>query len=242
MRINRRGVLTGVASVLMLPAAAAVQCRVEAIAWRGYARVFQGDTVLDLTICTRVEPFRRAGSTSWITNKGKATARTLVIEPTDGWLEQGGRRKPLSPALISHERQQYGLYGYLLRAANASGRGPMIEMAEPGFPPIRLEMANGRVAAADCTVGSPDDGSPLSQHIVFDGALESADPRWFRRMTISQAGQRYFERIHPPSPALPASTAPLLWARLGAILSARLGVVDGSGGGLLAGRAASAVE
>lgn len=192
MLLDRREIIAGVAVALAQPAAA-LPIRIKAISWRGRARVFQSDTILDLTIDTRIEPFRHARSKSWITSKGEASARTLVIEPTDGWLEQGSQRKSLPPTLIAHERQQYGLYGYLLRATQTWSRQHTVKMTEPGFPSICIKLTDGRVTAADYTVSSSENSSPLAQHFVFDGSIDRTDLRWFRHMTVFQAGQRYFE-------------------------------------------------
>ena len=166
---------------------------VAAIGWSGEAMVFEGARVLQFTVCTRVEPFRRVRSTSWLTSKGEASARTIVIDPDGGWLEQAGARTPLSPALIAHERQQYGVYGYLLGLGTQLREGSVVRASEPGFPPIRLEHDGRRVIAADYNVASPEDGHPLAQRFAFDGELAEHGVRWFRRMTIEQSGRRYFQ-------------------------------------------------
>ena len=189
--INRRGVLAGLSVALATPAWARVK-QVKAIGWSGSAMVFDGPRVIELGVRTRVEPFVRARSISWLTREGEASARTLVIEPADGWMEQGGQRKPLPPALIAHERQQYGLYGYLLDAPTR-GDAPASRASQPGFPPISMEIRRGLIIAADYTVGSPVDGSPLAQHLTFEGEIREHGVRWFKQMTIAQAGRRSFE-------------------------------------------------
>lgn len=155
--------------------------------------VFDGARVIELTLRTRVEPFRRARSTSWLTREGEASARTLVIEPADGWLEQGGARKPLPPALIAHERQQYGVYGYLLGLGRVEREGSQVRASQPGYPPIRMELDHRRVASADYVVGSPTDGAPVSQHFTFEGEIREHGVRWFKQMTIEQSGRRYLQ-------------------------------------------------
>ena len=153
--------------------------------------VFEGARVLQLSVRTRVEPFRRVRSTSWLTSKGEATARTLVIEPDDGWLEQNGERNALPPALVAHERQQYGVYAYLLGLGVQRRESSGVVASEPGFPSIRMAFEERRVIAADYTVPAPDDGRPLAQHFTFQGQITEGGVRWFRQMTIERSGRRY---------------------------------------------------
>lgn len=184
--------LAGVASVLAVPAAAAPK-RVKAVTWTGEATVFEGARVFQLGIRTRVEPFVRARSTSWLKKAGESDARTLVIEPGDGWMEVAGARSPLPPALIAHEREQYGVYGYLLGLGSPKRQGKMIEAAQPGFPPIRMMLDDGRIATADYTVVSPEGGTPMVERFAFEGRLEDRGVNWFKSMTIERNGRRYFQ-------------------------------------------------
>ena len=190
--INRRVALAGIASVLALPAAAAPK-RVKAVAWTGEATVFEGARVFSLGIRTRVEPFVRARSTSWLKQAGEADARTLVIEPDDGWMEVAGVRSPLPPTLIAHEREQYGVYGYLLGLGAPKREGKVIEAAQPGFPPIRMTLDEKRIATADYTVVSPEGGGPMVERFTFEGRLEDHGVEWFKSMTIERNGRRYFQ-------------------------------------------------
>jgi hypothetical protein len=189
--INRRTIMAGLASALACPALARGS-GVRAIGWSASAMVFDGPRVFDLTLRTRVEPFRRARSTSWITREGEGAARTLVIEPDSGWLERGGKREELAPALIAHERQQYGLYGYLL-GAPARPKERTVAASEPGFPPIRIEIDRGRLVSADYAVASADGAQQVPQHITFAGEIREKGVRWFQQMTIEQAGRRYLQ-------------------------------------------------
>ena len=183
--------MAGAAAMLATPAWAKGS-GVKAIGWSATAMVFDGPRVIELTLRTRVEPFRRARSTSWITREGEGAARILVIEPDTGWLERGGKREELAPALIAHERQQYGLYGYLL-GAPARPKERTVTAAEPGFPPIRIEIDRGRLVSADYTVASADGAQQVPQHITFQGEIREKGVRWFQHMTIEQAGRRYLQ-------------------------------------------------
>jgi hypothetical protein len=159
------------------------------LSWHGRACVRAGGRDLDLT----VEPFRRARSRSWITADGEARARTLVIEPHDGWLERGGRREPLPAALIAHERQQYGLYGYLLRALRGEGaRGARLR--EPGFPDARFRFEDGWPVSADYAVAAPEPGRlPVAQRFSFSDPRPGDELRWPRRIAIAQDGRPFFD-------------------------------------------------
>ncbi|MGH6616188.1 MAG: hypothetical protein ACRECS_18595, partial [Sphingomonas sp.] len=59
--------------------------RITAIAWVGAAEVVTPERTLRLGMRTRVEPFVRARSDSWIIKEGTAATRSLIIEPDGGW-------------------------------------------------------------------------------------------------------------------------------------------------------------
>lgn len=163
------------------------------MSWRGRATVVAGERLLDLTVQTRIEPFARARSTSWITRDGEASARTLVIEPETGWLERGGRREALPDALIRHERQQYGVYGYLLGLAPSHDSAEVRRAAYPGFPPISMTRAgDGRITRADYVVDPVEGTRRIHETFGFSGTCRSRGVRWFRTMTIDQDGKRFF--------------------------------------------------
>lgn len=169
--------------------------RVVAVGWRGSATVTTPDRTLDLAVETRVEPFRRARSRSWITAQGEASARTLVIEPGDGWLERGGKREPMPAALVAHERQQYGMYGYLLWAMQARGEAAAsLVLREPGFPEARFQLDNGWPVAADYRVDPPEAGKPsIAERFTFTGMVADGAFRWPKGIAIAQDGRRFFE-------------------------------------------------
>ena len=74
---------------------AAPLARVTAIGWLGAAEVVTPERTLRLGIRTRIEPFVRASSTSWVVSDGVSKARTLVIERDAGFIERNGRRTAL---------------------------------------------------------------------------------------------------------------------------------------------------
>jgi hypothetical protein len=121
-----------------------VLARVKALRWTGTARVESGGQMLEIEVNTRVEPFVRARSETKLA--GTTDVRTLILEPEGGWVERNGTRTPLPAAQTEHERQQYGLYGYMLLVAvpppgPCSAIGLVAE--RPGLPPDRRLLLEG---------------------------------------------------------------------------------------------------
>ncbi|MGJ3629857.1 hypothetical protein AB5I41_29090 [Sphingomonas sp. MMS24-JH45] len=145
--------------------------RVRALAWTGEAEVTLPDRTLVLRVETRIEPFVRARSTSWVKAQGRATARTLVVEPDDGFLLRGGARSPLPAAMVAHERAQYGLYGHLLLKGSLRAEGGAIVSTRAGFPEARLTLGpDGRVVSAAMTVPDAEDAAgTIREQIGLDG-------------------------------------------------------------------------
>lgn len=180
--------------VVLLPRPAlAVEGGIAAIGWLGRATVAAGERTLLLAVETRVEPFRRARSTSWLIEAGPASARTLVIEPHGGWVEREGIRTPLPPCQVVHERQQFGIYGYLLRALRAAPEEAALTLREPGYPDARFRLDGGRPSTAEYRVSAAEDGaSPIAERLAFSGVIEEDGVRWPRRIAIEQDGRPYF--------------------------------------------------
>lgn len=171
--------------------------RVRALSWTGTAEVALPDRILTLGVETRVEPFVRARSTSWIKAEGKAKARTLVIEPDDGYVLRDGARQPLPDPLVAHERQQYGLYGHLLLKGRLQVSGADLMSTRDGFPPARLTLsADGRVVGAEMSVTAPDDpGRTIREQVGLDSWSVTNGLAWPRRLAIRQDGKRYFTLV-----------------------------------------------
>jgi len=166
--------------------------RVKALHWTGTAQVTLPGRSLLLEVKTRVEPFVRARSQSWLAGKPE-TARTLVIEPDGGFVERDGTRTPLPPRQTVHERQQYGLYGYMLLAlapTRAEGEGLVAE--RPGLPPIRFLLEGDYLAAADYEVASPDSVGTLRQRILLEGEMPDKGIHWPQTITILHDDKPYF--------------------------------------------------
>ncbi|MGY4397869.1 hypothetical protein ACVWZA_003066 [Sphingomonas sp. UYAg733] len=167
--------------------------RVAAIGWVGGAEVVTPEKTLRLGIETRVEPFVRAHSNSWIMAEGVAKTRSLIIEPTGGWTERDGKRAALPAHQIRHEREQYGLYGYMLMRSPTAAVGDRLLAAHPGLPPVSFETGqDGRLSAATYTVFAPDGGEVIQERFTFDGTVTDKGLRWPRRLRIAQNGVPFF--------------------------------------------------
>lgn len=169
----------------------AVLSRVKALRWTGTARVQAGDRLLEIDVSTRVEPFVRARSETKLA--GTDDFRTLIIEPDSGWVERGGKRTPLPPAQTLHERQQYGLYGYMLLVlAPTHVVGDHIVAERRGLPPVTLLMEGDAVMGADYTVTNPEGTGTVSQRFLLEGELNDQGIRWPQTITILQDDKPYF--------------------------------------------------
>jgi hypothetical protein len=166
--------------------------RVKALRWNGAARIETPGKSLLLEVETRVEPFFRARSRSWLAGKPE-TARTLLIEPDGGFVERGGVRAPLPERQTLHERQQYGLYGYMLLArAPTRTEGAGLVAERPGLPPIRFLLEGDYLAAADYVVAAPDGDGTVRQRILLEGDLRDQGIRWPQTITILHDDAPYF--------------------------------------------------
>lgn len=169
----------------------ALLARVKALQWTGLARVEAGDRTLEIEVDTRVEPFVRARSLTRLA--GTSDTRTLIIEPDGGWVERGGTRTPLPAAQTLHERQQYGLYGYMLLVqAPTRVAGDHLVADKPGLPPVTLLMEGDVVAGADYTVADPAGNGTVAQRFLLEGEMRDRGIRWPQTITILRDGKSYF--------------------------------------------------
>ncbi|QNA84122.1 hypothetical protein G4G27_09080 [Sphingomonas sp. So64.6b] len=170
--------------------------RVAAIGWLGAAEVVTPEKTLRLGVETRIEPFVRARSNSWVMTEGVAKARSLIIEPTGGWMERDGKRTALPAHQARHEREQYGLYGYMLMRAPTAAAGDRLLAAHPGLPPVSFETGpDGRLSTATYTVFAPDGGEVIQERFTFDGTVNDKGLRWPRRLRIAQNGVPFFTLV-----------------------------------------------
>jgi hypothetical protein len=168
-----------------------VLSQVKALRWTGTAHVESGGRSLEIEVSTRVEPFMRARSETKLT--GTDDSRTLILEPEGGWIERNSTRTPLAAAQTEHERQQYGLYGYMLLVrAPTRVVGDHLVAERPGLPPATLLLEGDAVMAADYAVASPDGNGTIAQRFLLEGALEDRGIRWPQTITILQNDKPYF--------------------------------------------------
>jgi hypothetical protein len=173
--------------------------RVKALNWTAHAQVFLGDKapnpgarIIELGVRTRVEPFVRARSETWLAGKPE-TARTLIIEPDGGFVERGGQRTALPERQTLHERQQYAIYGYMLLAqAPTRLAGDRLIAERPGIPPIGFRLEGPYLAAADYEVVNPEGEGTIAERLLFEGALPDQGVHWPQTITILQNQQPYF--------------------------------------------------
>jgi len=174
--------------------------------WTGDAVVHAAGASLDIRVRTVAHPFDAAHSESWLRSEGPAHLRVLHIDAGGGWIERDGRRMPMPPAVLLHERQQYALYGLMrllplldggviLRRLPAGADGLVgLHVEHPAAPPADLLFdVSGRLRAIDDRVADPDGGPPIAQHIELGGRAPGAAFRWPRTVRILQNGAPYFE-------------------------------------------------
>jgi len=140
---------------------------------------------------TRIEPFVRARSETKLS--GTDDLRTLIIEPEGGWIERNGTRTPLPRAQAVHERQQYGLYGYMLLVrAPTRVVGNHLVAEQPGLPPVTFLMEGDAVMGADYAVANPEGTGTVAQRFLLEGEIRDQGIRWPQTVTILQNDKPYF--------------------------------------------------
>jgi len=172
---------------------AALLGRITAIGWTGTARVVTAGNMLTLGVETRVEPFVRARSDSWLIDDGRTDKRTLMVEGHDAFIVFQGRQVALPAPQAAHERQQFGIYGHMLLAGIAIAHGNGIASAKAGYPEALLTLGrNGMLAAADYIVDAPDSGGTIRERFTFSGSVTDQGVRWPQHITITQNGKPFF--------------------------------------------------
>jgi hypothetical protein len=171
----------------------AVLRRVLAVAWRGTARMMLGKVPVDLNVETRIEPFVRGRSDTWLEREGRSTIRTVMVERDSAFLVHEGAQTALAHDQARFERQQFGAYAYLLLAPAfvSAASATRLNAAREGYPPIALTLArNGRIAAADYRIATPDqEGRSVRHHFTFAGSISSNGVHFPRVITIAQDGR-----------------------------------------------------
>uniref|UniRef100_UPI0035CAE6E9 hypothetical protein n=1 Tax=uncultured Sphingomonas sp. TaxID=158754 RepID=UPI0035CAE6E9 len=166
--------------------------RVRAISWTSRNRIVLGGTVVDVLAETRIEPFARWRSDTRLVGEDRTDTRTLMIERDGGFIVQSGAQVPMPGEQARFERQQFGVFAYLLlaQAALATAGPKRLTATHAGFPPIALGLASdGRVAMADYAVPPPGTTNGGMQHFTFSGTVSAQGVRFPRKIAITQAGR-----------------------------------------------------
>lgn len=172
--------------------------RVRSIRWAGSAKVYAGGRTIDLGIETYVEPFVRARSDSWLKSDGRSEKRTLMIEGERGFKVVNGVQSALAPAATLNERQQFGVYGYMLMAGARWETRPRgaLRGSRAGFPAIECRFGkDGRLLSADYLVVPADEagaGKPIHEYLRFAGTVTDKGVRWPQRLAITQDNHPFF--------------------------------------------------
>lgn len=171
----------------------AVLRRVRAVSWSGTARTLLGRIPVDLNVETRIEPFVRSRTDTWLASAGRSTMRTVMIERDSGFLVHEGAQTTLGREQANFERHQMGSYAYLLLAPAfvSAASATRLHAAHDGYPPIALTLGrDGRIASADYRIRPTDsDGLSVLQHLTFAGSVTANGVRYPRVITIVQNGR-----------------------------------------------------
>ena len=168
--------------------------RVTALRWYGKARIVDGARTLDFTVNSHVEPFGRVRTDSWLTTD-TSSLRSMIITPEGGFLQRGETSIPLPPAQTLNQRQQYGVFGYMLLAkagTTVTADAGRITAMRDGLPPIRFTLdTDGSLDAADYVVAAADGVGKITEHIRFDGKLSDKGVNWPQQIIVIQNGMPY---------------------------------------------------
>lgn len=184
-----RRVLIGGALTIPFAAEAARPGSVKALNWESVVRVSANGKPLAIHTKTRVEPFVRARSETYLVDQGPASMRVLVIEPDGGWVERDGQSTALPPSQARHERQQYGIYGYMLEALAEPAQGTHLKARHDGYPLFEYASNGDLPTMALYTVSTPDGQGTIRELFRFEGRLTGTAIPWPKRITIEQDGQ-----------------------------------------------------
>jgi len=170
--------------------------RIKALNWTGKAIVaIADDKTLEIRVKTRVEPFGRARSESWIPASPDPTPRTMTIRPEGGFVDYKGIRRALPAAQTEHERQQYAIYGYMLYArAPAEFRMGAITTQREDLPRM-LWFPDGitdDIQSGVYEVTNPEGTGIIEELITFSGDLVDKGIHWPQTIVIAQHQKPYF--------------------------------------------------
>lgn len=166
--------------------------RVRAIGWSGSARRFAPGRAIDLQVETRIEPFLRARSDSWLASDDRSAKRTLMVEGHAAFAVVEGKQIPLAQTQAEHERQQFGIYGHMLLAGVTLARGNGFTSARPGYPDASFTLGRGgMLTTADYQLDTPDGATTIRERLTFAGSISDRGVNWPRRIAIMRNGKPF---------------------------------------------------
>lgn len=183
---------------------AAEMAKIKALHWTGRAQVVLASQRLDLVVETRIEPFVRAWTSSYKFGQSPMTARRLRVEGQHAFVLRDDLETDLMPDQARHEREQYGLYGYLLKiliSQKLLATEPLPDpdypwlVERPDFPSILFLLSGRRVTGASYSVHKPSGGGKVDQKISFSGTIGDPALAWPRTIEIAQNGKPYFKLV-----------------------------------------------
>ena len=167
----------------------------RALSWEGKATIHAGERKIDIRVRTRISKEGHVLSESWPVEQGEAGIRRMIIDDSGGWMERGGKREPMPPEMLEHERQQFGFYAQMqkvLAYERQTSLGPHIVVE--GRVKTKFHLMGDRVINATNQVSSPEPGGkPIPQAFYFPGRQSAHGLKWPRRIQIYQHGKLYFD-------------------------------------------------
>jgi len=166
------------------------------LAWEGTAKVYDGATVIPLTVRSRMEADGTVVSDSWPTAVGRAKGlHRLVLRPDgSGSLTIGTKSQAAPAALIREERAQFGFYQEMQAAARNCARIGLVGVDDIQVDyrssthfrcdKARLTSATNLVAAA---------GKPVRQDFRMTGWWSDGDAVFPKRLIIKRDGKPFFD-------------------------------------------------
>ena len=167
------------------------------VAWEGRGIVYAGDRKIEIGVRSRISKEGHVVSESWPVELGETATRRMIIDDSGGWIERDGKREPMPPAMLEHERQQFGFYTQLQKALLRRDLTPVTgtKIVVEGLVTTRFSSSYNRIPfRAVNRVSSPEaGGKPITQVFVLTGQTTSNGLEWPRKIRIYQQGKLFFD-------------------------------------------------
>lgn len=169
----------------------ALLSRVKSIEWMGTATVWKHK--VPLMMQARIEPFVSARIESWAAGKRDQISGVMTLSPQGDSLVYDGKPTPMRAQMAQYEREQYGLFGYLLLAqAPTRAQGDKLIAERPGYPRAVFTVdGKGVLTSAEYHVRSSTNEGAVGQWIEFQRSISDKGVSLPRRITIHQAGEPF---------------------------------------------------